>query len=213
MELHTLLAFSVVAALAILSPGPAVLLSLRNGTSLGARAVAWSALGNISGVCCLSIAAMLGLGIVLTSSVILFNAVKIAGAAYLIYIGIRHLLGRNVLIPADTDNQIDADPRSPHALYCEGFLIAVTNPKAVLFFTALFPQFINAKAAIFPQFLILTAVFMAISYTLHLGYALMASRAKALLSKPLFATWFNRSIGAAFIVFGSMLLSLKRQSS
>lgn len=213
MELHTLLAFSIVATLAILSPGPAVLLSLRNGTSLGARAVAWSALGNISGVCCLSIAAILGLGVVLTSSVILFNAVKIAGAAYLIYIGIRHLLGRNVLIPAETGDPINTTPRSPHALYREGFLIAATNPKAVLFFTALFPQFINAKAAIFPQFFILTVVFMAISYALHLIYALMAARAKTLLSKPFFATWLNRSIGAAFVAFGSMLLSLKRQSS
>jgi threonine/homoserine/homoserine lactone efflux protein len=212
MELHTILAFSIVATLAILSPGPAVLLSLRNGTSLGARAVAWSALGNISGVCCLSIAAILGLGVVLTSSVILFNAVKIAGAAYLIYIGIRHLLGRNVLIPAETGEPISTTPRSPHALYREGFLIAATNPKAVLFFTALFPQFINAKAAIFPQFFILTAVFMAISYALHLIYALMAARAKTLLAKPFFASWFNRSIGAAFVAFGSLLLSLKRQS-
>jgi threonine/homoserine/homoserine lactone efflux protein len=211
MELHTILAFSVVATLAILSPGPAVLLSLRNGTRLGARSVAWSALGNISGVGCLSIAAILGLGVVLTSSVILFNAVKIAGAAYLIYIGVRHLLGRNVLIPAETDT--GSVSGSPWALYREGFLIAATNPKAVLFFTALFPQFINAKAAILPQFLILTGVFMAISYALHLVYASMAAQAKIFLSKPFLAAWFNRSIGAAFIAFGAMLLSLKRQSS
>jgi threonine/homoserine/homoserine lactone efflux protein len=213
MELHTIFAFSVVATMAILSPGPAVLLSLRNGTNLGARAVAWSALGNISGIFCLSTAAILGLGVVLTSSAFLFSAVKIAGAAYLIYIGIRHLLGRNVLIPVESSGEAIAASCSPSALYREGFLIAATNPKAVLFFTALFPQFINTKATIFPQFLILTAVFMTISYVLHLVYALMASRAKTLLSKPFFATWFNRSIGAAFVVFGSFLLSLKRQSS
>ena len=213
MNLQTILTFATVAALAILSPGPAVLLSLRNGATLGARSVVWSALGNISGVCCLSIAAILGLGVVLKSSVFLFGAVKIAGAAYLFYVGVRHLLGHNVVVPAQA-HQAETPTATPaRHLYREGFLIAATNPKAVLFFTALFPQFIDTKVPLLPQFLILTGIFMAISYAAHLGYAMIASRAKGALLRPFFAKWLNRVIGVAFISFGAILLALRRQGT
>ena len=212
MNLQTTLAFAAVAGLAILSPGPAVLLSLRNGATLGIRSVLWSALGNISGVCCLSIAAILGLGVALKSSVFLFSAIKVAGAVYLFYVGIRHLLGHTVVVPM-VANQAAVSVATPaHRLYREGFLVAATNPKAVLFFTALFPQFIDAKIPILPQFLVLTGIFMAISYASHLGYALIASRARGVLLKPFFVTWLNRAVGAAFVSFGAILLALRRQA-
>ena len=213
MNLQTILAFAAVATLAILSPGPAVLLSLRNGATLGARSVLWSALGNICGVCCLSIAAMLGLGVILKSSALLFSAIKLAGAAYLFYVGVRHLLGHAVVVTTQNEQDADSVATPAHLLYREGFLIAATNPKAVLFFTALFPQFIDAKAPVLPQFLILTGIFMAISYVSHLGYAMIASRAKGALLRPFFATWLNRIIGAAFVFFGALLLVLRRQAA
>jgi threonine/homoserine/homoserine lactone efflux protein len=212
MTLQTVITFAAVATLAIVSPGPAALLSLRNGATLGPRSVVWSALGNISGVACLSAAAMLGLGVILKSSTLVFSTVKIAGACYLFYVGVRHLLGRAVVTPAP-DAQASVQLVAPPAsLYREGFLIAATNPKAVLFFTALFPQFIDANTAIIPQFLLLTGIFMAISYASHLGYAMIASRARGMLAKPFFATWLNRIVGAAFVAFGSLLLALRRQS-
>ena len=217
MNLQTLLTFAAVATLAILSPGPAVLLSLRNGATLGPRAVIWSALGNISGVACLSTAAILGLGVILKSSAALFAAIKIAGAAYLFYVGIRHLLGRSVVVPAATGPERSSSPASAATsapyLYREGFLIAATNPKAVLFFTALFPQFIDAQTPILPQFLILTGIFMAISYATHLVYATIAARARRVLLRPFFASWLNRVIGAAFVIFGCVLLALRRQAT
>lgn len=213
MSPQTLLAFATVATLAILSPGPAVLLSLRNGATLGARAVRWSALGNISGVCCLSIAAILGLGVVLKSSVILFGLVKIAGAAYLFYVGLRHLFGHAVSLPVETGMASAPRVVRRRDLYREGFLIAATNPKAVLFFTALFPQFIDARAALLPQFLLLTGVFMSISYAAHLGYATVAARARGALLRPWFAKWLNRLVGAVFVAFGALLLALRRQAT
>ena len=212
MTLQNLLAFSAVAALAILSPGPAVLLTLRNGATQGARSVLWSALGNVSGVFCLSVAAMLGLGVILKSSVLLFGATKLAGAAYLLYVGIRHLFGHAIAVPTDASARERAAPMSRRALYREGFLIAATNPKAILFFTALFPQFVDATAPTAPQFLLLTGTFMTISYTAHLGYALIARRAQHVLARPLFATWLNRVVGAMFIFFATLLLTLQRRA-
>src|ERR1700712_5723135 len=100
MQLHTLAAFTAVAAVAILSPGPATLLALRNSMAWGARRAVWSSLGNVCGLFCLSAAAMLGLGVLLESSALLFGAVKLLGAGYLFYLGVRQIVGRGAtLVP------------------------------------------------------------------------------------------------------------------
>jgi threonine/homoserine/homoserine lactone efflux protein len=212
MSPQTLLAFATVATLAILSPGPAVLLSLRNGATHGARAVMWSALGNISGVCCLSIAAILGLGVVLKSSVVLFGLLKIAGAAYLFYVGVRQLREPSAVKQIITDRVAPPNMRR-RDLYLEGFLVAATNPKAVLFFTALFPQFIDAHQPVLPQFVLLTLVFMTISYISHLSYAMLASRAHGAFLRPLFAKWLSRVTGIVFMVSAVLLLTVRRPAT
>jgi threonine/homoserine/homoserine lactone efflux protein len=210
MNIETILAFGAVAGLAILSPGPAILLALRNGVAFGIRAVMWSSLGNVSGIFCLSAAAMLGLGVLLKSSALLFGAVKMLGALYLFYVGVRHLVGRATVL-GPTDHQFaGSSVPSPQRLYREAFLIAATNPKPILFFTALFPQFVDAQAALLPQFLILTGIFMTLSFFTLIGYALVGSRARSLLLKPHFAKWVNRVVGTVFISFGAALLALRR---
>ena len=210
MDTHTLLSFSVVAGIAILSPGPAVLLALRNGATLGLSAVVCSSLGNISGLFCLSAAAMLGLGLLLMSSALLFAAVKILGALYLFYVGVRHLLGRSSAFKDAPQQPLSSARPRPLALYREAFLMAAFNPKPILFFTALFPQFIDASAPLLAQFFVLTGIFMALSFATLIAYAMVATRAKKLLLRAAFAKWLNRVIGALFISFGAALLALRR---
>jgi len=209
MHLPTLLAFTAVAAVAIVSPGPATLLALRNAMSHGPRSALWSSLGNVCGLFCLSAAAMLGLGVVLMSSALLFGAVKLAGAAYLFYIGLRQLLGRGAAWIAAADASPRRSPR-PHRLFGEAVLTAVTNPKPILFFTALFPQFLDARAALLPQFFLLTGVVMALSLCSLLAYSLLATRARGLLLRARFARWVDRVVGAVFVAFGAALLALRR---
>ncbi len=212
MQLHTLLAFTAVAAVAILSPGPATLLALRNSMAWGPRRAVWSTLGNVCGLFCLSAAAMLGLGVVLQSSAVLFGLVKLLGAGYLFYVGVRQILGRGVsLVPADADAPTAPPPRS--RLFVEALLTASTNPKPILFFTALFPQFLDDHAPLLPQFFVLTGLFMALSFTSLVTYAMLASRARALLARPRFTLWLNRSVGALFVGFGAALLTLRRQTA
>lgn len=213
MNLQTVLTFTVVAGLTIATPGPAILLSVRNSTAYGVRSVAWSALGNISGVFCLSSAAVLGLGVLLMSSALLFGALKLLGALYLFYLGLRSLCSRSAaLLGADASRQQTAEPGRAR-LVAEAFFTAATNPKALLFFTALFPQFIDARAALLPQFFILTGIFMGLAYGTHLAYATAAARATQLLQRPSFSKWMNRLVGATFIAFGGLLLSLRRQAA
>jgi len=212
MQIHTLLTFGGVAAVAILSPGPATLLALRNSLAWGPRTAIWSTLGNVCGLFCLSAAAMLGLGVLLQSSALLFGLVKLLGAAYLFYVGLRQLAGRGVALVPPQGQAAAAPPRRAR-LFSEALLTASTNPKPILFFTALFPQFLDAHAPLLPQFLVLTGLFMALSFASLAMYSLLAARARALLARPRFSLWLARSVGAIFVGFGAALLTLRRQAA
>jgi threonine/homoserine/homoserine lactone efflux protein len=209
MDLHTLLTFAVVAGITIITPGPAILLSICNGTTFGIRSVLWSALGNVCGIFCLSSAAMCGLGAVMNSSIVIFNGMKLLGAGYLLYLGIRSLRSGAASLSLDGFNQSENVPNH-RRLFMEAFLTAATNPKALLFFTALFPQFIRSGHSLLLQFLSLTGVFMAMAYSTHLVYAAAASRTRTLLQRPAFSTWLNRLLGITFITFAIALLTFRR---
>ncbi|NWB95481.1 LysE family translocator [Pseudomonas gingeri] len=211
MDVHSVLAFTLVAGIAIASPGPATLMALNNSITYGPRSTLWSSLGNASGLFCLSAAAMLGLGALLASSEWMFNVVKIAGAGYLFYLGAKQLLKKAPVLAGDAQGQPASNRPSRRKLYKSAFLTAATNPKATMFFTALFPQFIDQSAALLPQFLILTSIFMALSLTSLSVYAALASRAKGLLIRPVFSKWLNRVVGSTFIGFGAAVLSMRRQ--
>ncbi len=213
MDAHSLLAFTAVAAIAIASPGPATLMAVNNSLAHGPRSAVWSSLGNGSGLFCLSAAAMLGLGALLASSEMLFNGVKLAGAAYLFYLGVKQLMKKTPLLAADDQNGGAALKSVPGKLYRSAFLTALTNPKATLFFTALFPQFIDQSAALLPQFLTLTGIFVGLSLLSLTLYAALAARAKGVLSKPEWSRWLNRLVGTTFIGFGAAVLAMRRQAT
>jgi len=210
MDAHSLLAYTLVASIAIASPGPATVMALNNSIAYGARSTLWSSLGNACGLFCLSAAAMLGLGVLIASSELLFNAVKIAGACYLFYLGARQLFGKPRLLAEASDGSVAPLP-SRTKLFKSAFFTAASNPKATMFFTALFPQFIDQGAPMLAQFLVLTLIFMGLSITSLSLYAALASRAKGVLTRPRFARWVSRVVGSTFIFFGTAILSMRRQ--
>ncbi|MEN5301254.1 LysE family translocator [Pseudomonas sp. TWI628] len=210
MDTHSLLAFTLVAAIAIASPGPATLMAINNSLNHGQRSAVWSSLGNGTGLFCLSAAAMLGLGALLASSEMLFNAVKLIGAGYLFYLGARQLLRKGPMLVDPAAAQVSKP--TPLKLYKSAFLTAVTNPKATMFFTALFPQFIDQGAALLPQFLTLTGIFVALSLASLSLYAALASRAKGVLTRPALSRWVSRIVGTTFIGFGAAILTMRRQA-
>lgn len=213
MEVHSVLTYTLVAAVSIASPGPATLMALHNSLAYGARSTLWSSLGNICGLFCISAAAMLGLGALIASSELIFNAVKIAGAGYLFYLGAKHLLKNNQVMAAQTHAHPDNLCPARFKLFKSAFLTAATNPKATVFFTALFPQFIDQNSALVPQFFVLTLIFMALSLVSLSLYALLASRAKGVLTRPTFSKWVNRVVGSTFIFFGTAILTMRRQTA
>jgi threonine/homoserine/homoserine lactone efflux protein len=213
MDSHSILTFTLVAAIAVASPGPATLMAINNSLAHGQRSAVWSSFGNVSGLFCLSAAAMLGLGALLASSELLFNAVKLIGAGYLLYLGAKQLFSKSPLLAEGTDGGVNKTPPTRFKLYKSAFLTAVTNPKATMFFTALFPQFIDQSATLLPQFLALTSIFMALSVASLSVYAALASRVKGVLTRPAPSRWLSRVVGSTFICFAAGILSMRRQGA
>ena len=214
MSVHTWILFCTITAISVASPGPAVLLSVTNSLMSGIRASLFSSLGNITGLFLVSGAAVLGLGAVLKTSVVLFGIFKFCGALYLIYLGLRQWLARPVTLATRSavlaaKNREGASAR----FFIQGVLVAVSNPKAILFFTAFLPQFMDTRYSVFPQFLILTLTFMAFSFLSLMAWAWGIRRIRPGVLEGKKQRWMNRISGSVFIAFGIGMLGLKQQNT
>ena len=211
MELSTWLLFTGIALIAVISPGPAVLLSVTNSLTHGFTKSVCSSLGNITGIFIVSGAAALGLGAVLKASTLLFAILKIIGAFYLIYLGIRQLNSKNNVFEKGVEPY--RNNQQKRKSFVQGMLVAISNPKAVVFFTALFPQFIDLTKPVVIQFFILTTTFMLYSFIILVGYAMGAQSVKDWFAKGGRVMWFNRVSGTIFISFGLGILRLKNKAT
>jgi len=209
MHLSNWLVFCGVTLLLAFSPGPAVLLAMSNSVAVGPARAMLGSLGNAAGVFVVSAVAMAGLGVVLSASATAFLVLKLAGAAYLIYLGIRQWRG-SAKVFAETGRSTSA---SSFRIFGQGVTVAVTNPKSILFFSALFPQFLTQDAPILEQFLVLTATFAACSMLSHVFYVLLARGVKHRLSSPRRARLFNRISGGAFVALGVGMLRLRNTAA
>ncbi|WP_428610485.1 LysE family translocator [Sedimenticola sp.] len=207
MGLTEYLTFLLIALVATASPGPAVLLAVTNAVTLGMRRTLVAILGNVAGIVLLAALSSIGLGALIHTSEAVFQLVKWVGGLYLIYLGIR--LWRSGLgrLPV---GEVAVAARSPAQLFFQAFMVAVSNPKAIAFCTALFPQFIEPTAAMLPQFALLAGTFGLLSFTFLLSYALMASRCRGWLHNSSWGVRFNRITGGLFVGFGSLLLTTER---
>lgn len=208
MNIDTLLLYTVVSFFYIISPGPAIFLALANGMGGDLKAVILSSLGNIIGLFLLSLVSIIGLGALILTSSTLFLIVKVIGAAYLIYLGIKQFkTSKN--ISNSSQFIVKKSKKSDTAYFLEGFFLAATNPKPILFFISIFPPFLNIEQSLVPQFFILTTVFMFISFSSLFSYGYLAKSTKSLFSNKLGMKWFHRITGGLFIGMGIGLLQLK----
>ena len=148
MNIEILLIYMLVAFFYIISPGPAVFLAVYNGALHGIKPVMVSALGNIIGLLLLSVLSISGLSAILLASSTLFMIVKVIGASYLLYLGVRQILFSKKIALNPEEAQATAQ-RPLISYFKEGLFVAATNPKPILFFAALFPQFLDTSLAIF----------------------------------------------------------------
>lgn len=190
--------------IATATPGPAVLFVTTNSLLYGWRKTTFAALGNIFGLFVLGLIAITGLGAILKTSAAVYSVVKFLGAAYLIYLGVKLFFKRDGGMNGQVSRPGRADV-SVIRLFLQAFGIAVTNPKAIVFLTALFPQFLNTDGSLLPQFSTLISILMASSFTFLILYSLLACKAKGWLSNSGRNRIVNRISGSIFIGFGILL--------
>ncbi len=209
MSLQTWLLYVAAVFVLTITPGPSVLMCVTNSVKYGVRRASASALGSITSGCIIIAVVGVGFGAVLAASEKFFQAVKWIGVAYLIYIGIKSFLSKDSSFAVSSENSATGS-KSLRDLYLNGFLIGITNPKGLLFFSAFLPQFVNPQAAQFPQFLILGATFVFFETLWLMTYANFAARVGPWLRAPGRAKVFNRMTGMTFVGAGALLATVKR---
>jgi threonine/homoserine/homoserine lactone efflux protein len=206
MLLSTWLLYVAAVFVLTVTPGPSVLMCVSTAVNLGPRKALITSLGSTSAIVGLMTLSALGLGALLAASETLFTALKWVGAAYLAYLGVRALLA-----PASDIQVAGGAVAGGRRLFAQGFLVGLSNPKALLFFGALFPQFLNPAAPQLPRFLVLGATFVCFELGWLTVYALSAARAQRWLQQPRRARQFNRLTGAVFLLAAGLLATSKRQ--
>lgn len=140
MQLDTWIYYTLAILVLTASPGPSSLLCLSKGVSSGFRLALTTALGSLSAITIILTLSFTGLGVVIASSEFVFNIIKWCGAAYLIWLGIQAFRSKQ----NDFSKSDSAQVSTSHvSAYTSGFIVGSSNPKAIIFFTALFPQFID----------------------------------------------------------------------
>jgi threonine/homoserine/homoserine lactone efflux protein len=176
-----LLAFALLSFALIVVPGPNVLFVISRSLQLGRAAGVGTAVGGQIGVYAQVAAVAFGIGVVVERSVTVFTVIKLAGAAYLIYLGVQAVRHRRSLAEA-LGAAVPA--KTPLRILRDGFLVGVTNPKAIIFFAAVLPQFADRGAGHVPaQMLLLGAIFVSIAVLSDGTWALAAGTARAWLGR------------------------------
>ena len=185
-----------------LSPGPAVVLAMSNGAVWGRRAAVFSSLGNIAGLAMLACAALGGIGGILLAWPVAYKALQLAGATYLIYLGLRKWLTASMPEARRNGQHVP----SPTDLFVRGMLLALSNPKAILFFMALMPQFIVASQPLLPQFALLTGVLLFFSFSALMTYATVAHVAQRTVPGARFLIATNKLMACVFVMLGILMV-------
>ncbi len=204
MTLETWIAFAAATAVLLVIPGPTILLVISYALGQGWRTAFPMAVGVALGDFTAMTLSMLGVGALLATSATIFTALKWVGAAYLIYLGVKLFRAGGAL-----DAKPREDAASPWRMLGHAWLVTALNPKGITFFVAFLPQFLDAKSDFWTQMLIFEATFVTLAFANAFGYALIASRARSVVSDPRTMGLFNKAGGALLVGAGIATVAVR----
>ncbi|MFC9662278.1 LysE family translocator [Nocardia sp. NPDC127606] len=178
-----LVSFAGLAFLLVIVPGPSVLFTIGRALTVGRRSALMTVLGNSVGVYGQVVAVAFGVGAIVAASAAVFTAIKLVGAAYLVYLGVQAIRHRDALRTAFHAEQ-GLDPHGPTLAFRDGLIVGITNPKNIVFLAALLPQFVDTTRAVPQQMLILGLCIPVFGLIFDSLWALVAGSARS---------WFARS--------------------
>ncbi|HUQ10712.1 MAG TPA: LysE family translocator [Steroidobacteraceae bacterium] len=208
MALNTFLLYLAAWTLVALSPGPAVFFTMSQAARHGNHGAIAGTAGILLGhfVCFAFVA--FGLAAVLAQMSGAMTVIRIVGALYLMYLGVRMILSKTRAV-ADVTAAAPEPPAS-HSIVLQGLLVQLTNPKNLMFVLAFLPQFISAERPLLPQLAIMLTVTVVIDAAFLMGYAQIATRGVRAIKGSRVITWLERAFGAALIFFGAKLLTSQK---
>jgi threonine/homoserine/homoserine lactone efflux protein len=202
-SLETLLAFTLAGVILVIIPGPSVLFIVGQALAHGRRAALASVAGNTAGASLVVLVVALGLGAIAAQSIAVFTTLKLVGAAYLIYLGVQTIRKRGDIVARFSEPAAPPDRR----MFLQGVIVGITNPKVLIFFAAVLPQFVDTGAgSATTQMLVLGLLFAMIASTLDSGWALAAGTARTwFATSPGRLRWMGGIGGTSLIVMGAGL--------
>lgn len=216
MSLSVFLLFLFSTVLVSATPGPNMLLAFQYGLNHGVRQTLWVLAGLSFGLFMLLVSALLGIDIISRKLPWLLTVMKVAGALYLIYLGVqswRHAddtvqfnKGAKSHIPQSQTQAKGHIVKSARQRFRQGMWVSLSNPKAILFFAAFFPKFINFNAPLWPQYVWLTLGFFISETTWQMAYTLGGTKLSGWLGQGSRLLWLNRICGLIFIFIAIALL-------
>jgi homoserine/homoserine lactone efflux protein len=207
MTAKFMLIYCVTVFIASITPGPSMLLALNHGIRYGVKRTVASALGNNVATFVQALLTIAGLGTILLHSRAAFDVIRLCGAAYLVFLGITVFFSRDAeMVPQPADVQ---KSKTPFGLFIEGFVVTMANPKAILFFTALFPQFISRPRDSFWEFFVIVAVLLTTTFGCMMIYSFFGLKIAGLLKILKWRKAFQRLVGTAFVAMGVGLVAGK----
>lgn len=195
MSIESLIAYLSITLLLSASPGPVMINAMADAAHFGLSRSFATFMGASLGNLCLIALSALGVALVLAEFPDLFDWIRILGGLYLVYLGIKLWLS-HAGFKSETENT------SQQNLFLKGFLIAATNPKGIVYFGALFPQFIDPARPWLLQYGLLTFIFLVIDISWMYIYAFSGKKLMYWLSEPQHKRWFNRITGGLLVAAG-----------
>jgi len=207
MNIETWLAFVAASLVLTMTPGPSILLGVVHSVKYGARKTVLTALGDISANFLQMLLVAIGLGVVIANSELAFTIIKWFGVVTLLYMGLKMVLSKPALLQTA---ELSQGSVPAHKLFASGFLVAAGNPKAIVFFTAFFPQFIDPAQPLFPQMAIMCPTMAVLDFTWVMLYALSAKKFLGFMkSRPMYLN----QVGGSALVAASGILAFSTRAS
>lgn len=207
MPLESWLLFVAVSLVPAVSPGPGIMLAIHNTLRFGRNATLASATGNALGLVLIGFAVAFGFGALMATSAIAFTILKLIGAAYLIYIGIKVWRDKSAF---NTLEGASGLRKSYRVLFAQAFFVSITNPKAILVITALFPQFMAREGLDLERTVILSVTYAALCWANHAGIAFAGTSVRRFLTSERRLRTTRRLTGGLFVGFGAALATATR---
>jgi RhtB (resistance to homoserine/threonine) family protein len=204
------LAFAGIAALLVITPGADMALVTKNGLAYGRRAALATALGVNLGALVWTLAAALGVAAFVSSSQVAFNTLRVAGAAYLLYLGLHTIWATFRRSEAEEPVETVRTPRSSKTAFRQGVVSNLLNPKLAVFYTSLLPQFVAPGQSVFARSLLLGGMLNLMAILWLSSYAWLVAKAGGVLRRPRVRCWLDRLTGSVLVAFGSRLASERR---